>query len=408
MNEMLLFSGIVIGMLFITITLNLYIFRNSIISIIGLIVLSIAGLIAILAYYIALAGLSQMYWIVPIALVIIYGILMILKNRLTKPIGILTKDIVEKFSKGKLNFLFDNDLLKRKDEIGQITNSIEELRAKMNVIINEINEISLSISSSANMQSAASVQISQDASEQASSVEEVSSTIEEIASNIQNNASNAQQTEKNSVSAQEGIIDVFKKSKKSVESTKIISDKIKIINDIAFQTNILALNAAVEAARAGEHGKGFAVVASEVRKLAERSKMAADEIIELAKENFEIAEGAGNRMEEMIPEVEKTTCLVQEIAAASMEQNKGAEQVNNSVQQLNTVTQKNASASEELATSSEELATQADQLRGLISYFELDKNIYNKTTSENLENKSDITSSSKPKNMRIQADLSEF
>ncbi|MBU8891949.1 MAG: hypothetical protein KOO66_04170, partial [Bacteroidales bacterium] len=150
---------------------------------------------------------------------------------------------------------------------------------------------------------------------------------------------------------------------------KEIAEKIQIVNDIAFQTNILALNAAVEAARAGEHGKGFAVVAAEVRKLAERSKVAADEINVVSKSGVEISDKAGKQLEAVVPEMEKTVKLVQEISASSQEQNSGSDQINSAVQQLSQVTQQNAAASEELATSAEELASQADQLKDVISFF---------------------------------------
>jgi methyl-accepting chemotaxis protein len=224
--------------------------------------------------------------------------------------------------------------------------------------------------------------MSQGASEQASSVEEVSSTMEQIAANVEQNTENAQQTEKISISAQMGISEVSEGANKAVEASRVIAQKIQIINDIAFQTNILALNAAVEAARAGEHGKGFAVVAAEVRKLAERSKVAADEIVGLTQNSLELAEGAGSKMAEILPDIEKTTKLVQEIAAASLEQNNGAGQVNSAVQQLNSVTQQNAAASEELATNAEELASQAQQLKDLVSYFKVDDAFHYETKKE--------------------------
>jgi methyl-accepting chemotaxis protein len=225
--------------------------------------------------------------------------------------------------------------------------------------------------------------MSQGASEQASSAEEISSSMEEMVSNIQQNTDNAQQTEKIALSAVDGIRKGNQSVSVAVESMKNIASKIKIINDIAFQTNILALNAAVEAARAGEHGRGFAVVAAEVRKLAERSKVAADEIDHLSKSGVDVSVQAGEQLSNIVPEIEKTSRLVQEIAAASIEMNSGAGQVNNAIQQLNQVTQQNAAASEEMATSSEELSSQADQLKDLIAFF----NTGNENTSKVKEKK---------------------
>jgi len=159
----------------------------------------------------------------------------------------------------------------------------------------------------------------------------------------------------------------------AVNSMKKVATKIKIVNDIAFQTNILALNAAVEAARAGEHGKGFAVVAAEVRKLAEQSKKAADEINTLSVSGVEVSEKAGQQLEAIVPEMKRTLRLVQEISAASREQSSGTDQINSAIQQLSTVIQQNATASEELATNSEELAEQANKLKDIISTFKINE-----------------------------------
>lgn len=274
------------------------------------------------------------------------------------------------------NSIADGDLTKeiqisQRDEVGVLIDALNRMNAKLKDITSSVLAGMEAITSSSQQLSSTAQDLSQGASEQASSVEEVSSTLEEISANIEQNSDNAQQTEKISLEAEEGINAVANKAQKATQANSAIADKINIINDIAFQTNILALNAAVEAARAGEHGKGFAVVAAEVRKLAERSKVAADEIVSLAEESLALSEEAGVQMKDTLPNVENTTRLVQEISAASLEQNNGASQINNAVQQLNTVTQQNAAASEELATSAEELSSQSEQLKDLVSFFKV-------------------------------------
>jgi methyl-accepting chemotaxis protein len=197
--------------------------------------------------------------------------------------------------------------------------------------------------------------------------------MEEMVSNIQQNTDNAKQTENISGKATDSMLEMSKIGRESFDSIKTIAEKITIINDIAFQTNLLALNAAVEAARAGEHGRGFAVVAAEVRKLAERSKLAADEIGYLSKNSLKITEKTRESLDALVPEIQKTSQLVQEITAASIEQNSGADQINSAIQQLNVVTQQNAASSEEMATSAEELSSQAESLKEAVSFFKIDE-----------------------------------
>lgn len=301
-----------------------------------------------------------------IAVAIIFTIILV--RLIAKPLE-LGVNFAKEISEGNLTAKLTID---QKDEVGILAASLQNMVFKLKDIIGNVISGADNITSASFQLSSTSQELSQGANESASSVEEVSSTMEQMTANIEQNNQNAAHTEKISLSTLQNIKQVANKSNEAVEANRIIADKIKIITDIAFQTNILALNAAVEAARAGEHGRGFAVVAAEVRKLAERSKYAADEIVTLSNKSLELSEDAGVKLMETLPEIEKTTRMVQEIAAASAEQNNGANQVNSAVQQLNTVIQQNAAASEELSSGAEELASQAEQLKDLISFFTVD------------------------------------
>jgi methyl-accepting chemotaxis protein len=265
--------------------------------------------------------------------------------------------------------------LEKRSEKDELMISLNDMVKSTSYVMTEFRKAADSIAAASLEISSGSQQMSQGATEQASSAEEVSSSMEEMVSNIDQNTDNAQQTEKIAVAASDGIREGNRSVEISVNAMKDIAEKIKIINDLSFQTNILALNAAVEAARAGEHGRGFAVVAAEVRKLAERSKAAADDIDELSRNGVNVSIKAGEQLANLVPEIEKTTKLVQEITAASIEQNSGAGQINNAIQQLNQVTQQNAAAAEEMATNAEELSSQAEQLKEIIAYFKLNNDL---------------------------------
>ncbi|WP_374487128.1 methyl-accepting chemotaxis protein [Zoogloea sp.] len=255
------------------------------------------------------------------------------------------------------------------DEAGQLLGALRDMSERLSDVIGQVRSSADSLGSASEQVSATAQSLSQATSEQAASVEEVSATVEQASASINQNSDNARLTDTMASKAAEEAASGGDAVSQTVSAMKEIAEKIGIIDDIAYQTNLLALNAAIEAARAGEHGKGFAVVAAEVRKLAERSQEAAQEIGEVAGSSVRLADQAGHLLQAMVPAIRKTSELVQEIAAASEEQSGGVGQISTAMHQLNQVTQQNAAASEELAATAEEMSAQAEQLQQLVSYF---------------------------------------
>ncbi len=300
--------------------------------------------------------------------------------------------------KNNLNTLIEAmlDITQLAEEMakGNLTVTIEERSAQdtlmqaLNAMLKQLNEVVMDVNLAANnvasgsqAMSSGSEEMSQGATEQSAAAEQASSSMEEMVANIQQNADNALQTEQISIKAAGDA----SKSGEAVAETVVamldIATKVSIIEDITRQTRVLSLNATIEAARAQEHGKGFAVVAQEVRELAERSQMAATEINQLASSSVTVAENAGEMLKKLVPDIQKTAELVQEICAASKEQSSGAGQINQAIQQLDQVIQQNASASEEMAATAEELTAQAEQLQHTITFFKTE-NIDQETGQE--------------------------
>jgi methyl-accepting chemotaxis protein len=290
---------------------------------------------------------------------------LVISRGITKPIQEVV-EVVENISAGDLTKSINAD---RGDEIGRLLGAMAKMTGKLNEMIGEVRMGAGSVSTAAAQVASSASIVSQGTSEQAAAVEQVTSSMEEMSASVTQNAENSRKMEQ---TARKGAQDAGQSGQavqESVSAMKLIAEKIAVIEEIAYQTNMLALNAAIEAARAGEHGRGFAVVAGEVRNLAERCRTAAQEIGGLATANVQIAERSGGLLAELVPAIQKTADLVQEVAATSREQAAGVNQINGAISQVGIVTQRNAAGAEELSSTAEELASQAEALQDMISFF---------------------------------------
>ncbi|BDQ38477.1 hypothetical protein SYK_28370 [Pseudodesulfovibrio nedwellii] len=306
-----------------------------------------------------------------VSLVVILLLTFFITRRLvTQPLAVIVEKS-EAVSRGDLSVdlsgKFSGELARLRDAFSSMVENLHE-------VVGNIHSGSENVASGSEELTATAETLAQGANTQATGVERLSSSVEQMSSSINNNATNAQETESLAQQAAKDAQAGGEAVAQAVAAMSDIAEKISIIEEIARQTNLLALNAAIEAARAGEHGKGFAVVAAEVRKLAERSGVAASEISELSSSSMDVADTAGKMLEKLVPDIQKTAELIQEISAATSEQNTGAGEISTAIQDLDQVVQQNAAASEETSSTAEELSSQAMQLQQIVSYFQLKDN----------------------------------
>ena len=414
METHLYFLGVLVLMGAISFITFKLLFKKSLTVKIGINMLLLGETLAFASFIIAKDGFIQLIWAGPLGLIALIVFLKIIFNQINR-LSVLANQALA-ISEGNFINNLDTNNFTREDEIGILANAINSMLVNLQQSVNIANSIAngnllvdtkelsdkneldsalkkmllnlksiiKQIANSSNKFvtsseeiSASAEQIASGSNEQASSTEEVSASMEEMTANVNQNTENALVAEKISVKAAESIIEGNESFKVTLNAMKEIAKKITIIGDIAEKTDILAINAAIEAARAGEQGKGFAVVATEIRKLAENSQTAAQEIDELVGKSVTISEESGKLLSEITPEIQKTSVLVQEIANAGNEQNSGANQINDAIQELTKVITQNSSAADEMAANSKNMSLQAEQLNEAVAFF--------KTTDTNVK-----------------------
>jgi methyl-accepting chemotaxis protein len=369
MKEIWMFTGIVVLLIYPILLLMLRkIFKGSFIANVGAVILAAQCFIGIECFVIGKLGLWHLVWVFPTGSGALFFTYFFLYRNMQKPLANITKSL-DGMATGYLSVHLAPKTLKRNDEIGRISNSMKLMIENLTEIVSSLKNAANVVTNNSDKISKKAAEVSEGVTNQAAAIEEIAASIEEMTASMQLNAENADHANGLVKTASSEIDEGANYINQTVSLMGEITESMVAIKEISDQTNMLALNAAVESSRAGEHGKGFAVVAKEVRVLAEQSRELSNGINELTDQCFVNSKKSGENMDKILPEISKTTKLVEGIAAASNEQRNGAEQINESVQSMNHITQVNAGSAELLSSIADEMNTIAKQMNQSAQFF---------------------------------------
>ena len=343
--------------------------RDSLLFRVGMILIVEITVLFNFGYIAGAFGMAHLAWIVPVGLAMVITSFLMIKRLIKKPLESITEKIVM-LADGNLDLEFEENFDSRNDEIGKLGTSAVLLVHNLKNIMNEMIDAAVNIAAASEQLSVNSQYLANATSEQASTTEKVSIDMGLISSAIHRSVSHSSETEQINQQVRTSLDLLKEKAEHSIHAILRINDKIEVVNDVAFQTNLIALNAAVEAARVGEAGRGFAVVANEVHKLAEKSRLTADEINVISKESVDSSLETADLLKKSIPLIFETIRLMQEMIGIARDQDQAAASVKNAIRSLDSVTHQNAASSEELAANAEQLAEQAENLKKLTAFFD--------------------------------------